>query len=172
MITFLVNNYNTFSQKTYDKFLDKIQFHQLSCPCGNIGNLKIHGYYRRSIKTHEGKITLNICRVKCPYCSKTHALLPSFIVPYSQISLTDHIDIITASSPDELQTVMNANLLIDESNCSYIRRQFKKLWQQRLLSYGISIIKFIPLIKDCFKAFSRQFMQIKGTSNILFSKTT
>lgn len=172
MITFLTEDYNTFTQKNYNKCLEDIQFHQLSCSCGNKGNLRIHGYYKRSFKSSNGKCTLRICRVKCPHCRKTHALIPSFLVPYSQISLADQVAIIKASSTSNLQDVMHSNVLIDESNCYHIRRQFKRLWEQRLLSYHITMQTYSHLVVNCIRSFSRQFMQIKNTPNILFSKTT
>ena len=44
----------------------------------------------RHVKTAMGKIPLAVRRVQCSLYDATHALLPSSIVPYSQILLSDH----------------------------------------------------------------------------------
>lgn len=78
---------------------------------------------------------LQLHRVICSCCFHTHALLPSSIVPYSQISLAEHVKIISCHEDrKELQTPMNHNPSIDESNCRYIIRNFLHHWKQRLLS--------------------------------------
>jgi hypothetical protein len=50
--------------------------------------------------------------------------------------------------------------------------RYRKHWEQRLLSASIILEDTKKFIQDCFSSFSRQFMQIKITPNILFSKTT
>ena len=42
-----------------------------------------HGHYVR--KTPLAGVTLRIQRVICPACKKTHALIPCFVFPYSQV---------------------------------------------------------------------------------------
>ncbi|RKJ59876.1 hypothetical protein D7Y06_25235 [Roseburia sp. 1XD42-69] len=61
---------------------------------------------------------------------------------------------------------------MDESNCRYIIRCFLMHWKQLLLSAQISLFNRTTLIHDCFSAFSRQFMQIRCTPNILSMNTT
>ncbi len=90
MITLFVEKNNTLTQKFYNDLISNLQLHKLTCTCGKSGCLLVHGYYKRSIKVPSGKIHFRICRVKCAFCGKTHALLPSSIVPYSQLPLADH----------------------------------------------------------------------------------
>jgi len=45
-----------------------------------------HGYYSRNVITKYSINRINILRVKCPSCNKTHAILPSFLIPYYQYS--------------------------------------------------------------------------------------
>jgi 16S rRNA A1518/A1519 N6-dimethyltransferase RsmA/KsgA/DIM1 with predicted DNA glycosylase/AP lyase activity len=66
--------------------------------------------------------------------------------------------------------VMLRNFLIDESNINYIVRQFRKHWKQRLLAIGASLSE--DLTVPCLSAYSRQFMQIHRTRNILFCPPT
>ena len=43
-----------------------------------------HGYYSRNVITLSEIYIINILRLKCPCCNKTHAVLPPFIIPYYQ----------------------------------------------------------------------------------------
>lgn len=172
MITLKVDNNNPLTQKTYNQLIAGLQFHQLTCTCGHSGSLSVHGYYQRFLKVPEGKIRLRICRVVCSCCGRTHALLPSVIVPYSQIPLQVQVETISAyKTSDSSESIMNRIPSIDESNCAYIIRQYRRHWRQRLLSERIDICD-ISLVSKCFTAFFRQFMQIKSTPNILFFNTT
>ncbi len=172
MITVFVDNYNPISQVFYDSVLNSIQFHQLTCPCGHSACLTIHGYYTRKVKNSSGDAFLRVCRVYCSCCHHTHAVLLSSIVPYSQVSLSAHMKILTAHEngiqPD---TLMEQNSSIDESNCHYIIRKFLLYWEQRLLSEQI-FLSSIDLVVRCFSCFFRQFMQIRCTPNLLFFNTT
>lgn len=173
MITIFVQENNPLTQNFYNNLINNLQFHSLTCTCGHSACLSIHGYYSRSLKTPEGKSTLRICRVICSCCHRTHALLPSSVVPYSQVSMTEHVEIISChENGTGIETLMNHNPSIDESNCRYIIRCFLKHWKQRLLSEKISISDTTTLICSCFSAFAKQFMQIHCTPNILFMNTT
>ena len=94
MITNTSHKIKYFTQKTYNQFLDKIQFHRLSCSCGRSGCLIKHAYYERRVKTPDGCVILRILRVICKHCGKTHAVFPEWFVPYSQILLKHHLKII------------------------------------------------------------------------------
>lgn len=52
--------------------------------CGCSGACIRYGSYRRHVKTDGRKLTLQIQRVLCQNCGRSHALLPSALVPYSQ----------------------------------------------------------------------------------------
>lgn len=173
MITVSVDYCNTISQKTYDDVINSIQFHQLTCTCGHSGCLTIHGYYDRSVKVGDSFVRLHICRVICSECGHTHALLLSVFVPYSQISLPDQVDIITHSGSDrDFSGIMEAAPSIDESCVRSVIRRFRLHWEQRLLSENIPLMGSTDFIQRCFSSFCRQFMQIKGTPNILFLTPT
>ena len=153
------------NQTKYDEIINNLDLYRLICPkCGH-SNLTIHGYYSRRLKTRTGTIYLRILRVICKACGSTHALLLSCIVPYSSIDLDGHIRIIANDDVNGLMEEIND---IDESNVTYVIRMFNKHYKQRLLSLRISVSDD-DLVFNCFKHFKRQFMQIKYTSNILFS---
>ena len=172
MITLNTIIHNPLTQKIYNQLIADLQFHQLTCTCGHSGSLSVHAYYHRSVKVPDGKLRLRICRVVCSSCGRTHALLPSFVVPYSQIPLQEQVEIIsTYEKSDSMEDIMNAKPSIDESNCAHVIRQYRRHWKQRLLSERIDICD-TSLVSKCFTAFFRQFMQIKNTPNILFFNTT
>lgn len=173
MITLFVEENNPLTPIFYNDLVSNLQFHRLTCPCGHSGGLSVHGYYNRSVKLPGGKAVFRICRVICEHCGHTHAILLSSMVPYSQVSTSDHIAIISNYSQSSSQdSVMDDNPCIDESCYRYIIRCYCKYWQEKLRSEQISLSPFIELIRSCFAHFKRQFMQIKTTPNILFLNTT
>lgn len=173
MITLSVDICNPVSQDFYDKTIYNLQFHRLVCSCRHSGCLTVHGYYNRSVKSGNSCLCLRICRLICRECGRTHALLLSSIVPYSQVPTKDQIDIISHSRSDgDFSSVMDHTPSIDESSVRSVIRRFRRHWEQRLLSESIAPIPGICFIVRCFSAFRRQFMQIKNTPNILFLTPT
>lgn len=173
MITVLVQDCNLISQSFYDSVINTIQFHQLTCSCGHSACMTIHGYYLRSIKLPDGTLRLRICRVRCSECGKTHALLLSSIVPYSQIRTCDQQQICIAFEQQfSADSVCDSNPEIDENNVKYVLRNYRRHWCEMLKSLRISLSPFITLIRSCFANYSAQFMQIHRGTNRLFSYST
>ena len=173
MITIFEDFCNPISQDSYDKTLYSLPFHQLTCACGHSACLTIHGYYDRFLKSEAHSVRLHICRVKCSYCNGTHALLPSYIVPYSQVSLPDQVDIISCyENADNYSGIMDQTPSIDENCIRSIIRRYLLHWLQRILSASLSITISLSFIRLCFSHFSRPFMQVKRTPNILFLTPT
>lgn len=173
MITIAVPFDNPLNQKTYENIINTIQFHQLQCACGHSGCLTIHGYYSRSLKADDSTVSLSICRVKCSQCGKTHALLPSLLVPYSQVSLQDQVSIISIyEDSGNYEDIMGKTPSIDENLIASIIRRYVKHWLQKIRSFRIEL-SFQPLlVKQCFSFFENQFMQVRQTPNILFLTPT
>jgi hypothetical protein len=72
-----------------------------------------------------------------------------------------------------MEAMMEANPDLDESCVSYVRKQFRRFWEQRLNAEQLSLHLQIPeLVKRCLLAFGRQFMQIRSGCNLLFSPST
>ena len=173
MITFLAEENNPFSQSYYDSCINSIQFHQLSCSCGHSGCLHIHGYYKRKVKTTDGSFMLAVCRLKCSLCGKTHALLPSSLVPYSQIPLVCCCQIISSfHKSGNVNAVCRDYPDVDENNVKAIVRRYRKYWAERLLSFRLSFTPIRELVLSCFLHYSLQFMQIRRTANRIHRKTT
>lgn len=174
MITIIVDKIKILDQISYDSFINSLDFNTLSCQCGHSACLTKHAYYVRSIKTCSPQpVVLTILRVKCSHCGRTHAVIPHLIVPYSQITIQDHIEIISNHiSGNSQAALMNEKCLIDENNIRCILHNYYKYWHQRLRAFNISISESLQdLISKCFKHLKRQFMQIKCTCNKLLRPT-
>lgn len=173
MITVTVKDCNSISQKIYNSIIHQLPFHQLRCSCGHAACLTIHGYYSRSFKMPGGTIEIKICRVKCSECGKTHAILLSSMVPYSQIRLVDQLQIVMAlEAGEDPFDVCSSNPSIDEDNVKYVLRSYRRHWRERLRSEWIPFVSLYSLIRHCFSFYSRQFMQIRRTVNSLFKIPT
>jgi len=174
MIQFFIKFCKSFYQRKYDKFTNSLNFFSLKCAkCKSVGCCSRHGYYTRNIVTDEGKQLIEILRVRCKHCKRTHALLPNWIVPYSQILLFDHIKIIRLFEAGKTTHEICNELdhpHIDATHIAYIIKQYRKCWKQRLISATIDIKEEISqLINKCFLKYNIQLMQIKSTKNILFT---
>ncbi len=172
MITVIFKECNGFSQKEYDRMVDGLQLHRVECTCGKGGCLIRHGRYERSVKLGQDPdpLRLSVQRVRCKECGATHALIPSTLVPYSQITLRDQQRILDLAERGlALEPVMEENPLIDESNIGHVIRQFRRHWRQRLLSLALGILDSLTV--PCLSNYSRQFMQIRCTPNKLCTCT-
>lgn len=171
MITVICEKFNTLDQKNeiiqrnYDDFINhKVDFCNLKCSCGHDHCLTKHAYYFRTLKTLFGSFRIRILRVKCSICCRTHAIMISCIIPYSQILLKQHMEIITHSL-SSLEDLM-IRYMIDEAHIRYIKRQYHKHWKQNLSDLKIAIDSRLSL--HCFHYLKKQFMQIRNMPNIHF----
>ena len=171
MITVLFLSDKSFSDNLYYTFLQSLNLFAIECTCHKKGCLIFYGWYKRKVKLPSKLLTLSIQRVRCRECGRTHALIPSVLVPYSQITLKDQQDIlILAESGLPPAEVLERNPRVDENNAKHIIRQYNKHWKERLLSISLSVRDSLTI--PCLSAFSRQFMQIHKTPNILFPTPT
>lgn len=169
MITISTENLNYISQDFYDSVISSIDLNLLPCTCGHIGCLIRHGSYKRNVQLIDEILSLTIVRVYCNVCGHTHALLLSSIVPYSQIPLPTQFSAIQAFELHQgIASVLTGHCFIDENNLHSVIRNYKLHWKERLLSDSSAFFDLASLITNCFSRFSRQFMQIKRTSNLLF----
>ena len=153
---------NRIDQKFYDTYVNRIDLMKIRCPhCSHCGAV-IHGYYLRKVKTPVGKLCLRIMRIRCSFCGKTHAVLVSALIPYSQISFSDTLAILVSDNTEERKALMEENNLIDESDIYRVLSSFNKHWKERLRSFFLSL-EDEDLCGSCLRLFQRQFMQIRCT---------
>ena len=174
MITLKVDENNPLTQNSYDDLIFNLPLHCLQCPkCKLSGNLSTHAYYVRFLKTTEGtKTPLRICRVICNSCNATHALLPSKIVPYSQIDINTHVGIIDAYEKGLSFASMEVKFAISMYCIKYLIYSYQKSWREMLKCAAIKLDSLDALVLQSFSHYSIQFMQIKNPSNTLFVNTT
>ena len=175
MVTISLPDCNTISQNYYDQLIASIDLVNIICPvCGHGACMSVHGYYTRHIKESSGgKSPIRIMRTKCSFCKHTHAILPSAIVPYSQIILPDQNRILDlyeegASACETADAIPSA----DENNVKSIVLRYVRHWRQRLLARDIGRHPIGEMVRSCFSFYARQFLQIRHTPNILFFKPT
>lgn len=137
----------------YTEHCIKRDFFTYSCPsCNCPGCLVKHGYYKRTVTIKGIKHRINILRVKCKSCGKTHAILPDFIIPYFQTSLDDAILIITNQ--------IDVNKYYTKKD--KILKSYRK-WINRVLSVFSSLTKAFEdlhqLLITCSKHFNLCFLQ-------------
>lgn len=173
MITIETENYNYISQDFYNKTINSLDLNRISCTCGLSGCLTFYGSYKRKVQLRDEVLILTVARVYCSSCGHTHALLLSSIVPYSQIPATIQADaIIAAEEGASIESVLEEQCYVDESNLRSVIRAYRLYWKERLRSENIPVTPVHLLIRQCFSCFSRAFMQIKTTRNILFMRPT
>ena len=175
MITQEVELCKSITQETYEKVMEELDIQQLKCPCcGHAGCLIGHGHYQRGIKECGELIRLRIKRVKCKECRKTHALLPSNIVPYTQVRVEEQTEIIRAhENGREYERIMERNCLIDLSEIRAVIRRYRKNWKEKLAAWGLGMKSAVSeLVQGSFEHGRQQFMQIRRTVNKLFLKPT
>ena len=173
MLTITVQDCNRFDQIFYNSVIFSLPFHTLMCTCKHSGCLSFHARYTRSVITPDGKITLTICRVICSECGRTHALLLSSMVPYSQISAEDQRRIAESyeSGTDHCEACSSGNG-IDDNNVKSVIRRYVKFWRERLRAESIRLDSLSELTISCFSHYSKQFMQIRRTPNLLIPFST
>lgn len=148
----------------YYKNIDNLYAGSLICPeCKCSGQCIKHGKYLRHIIFDENndnsKTTINIQRVRCRNCNKTHALIPVFIIPFKIHEASFFILLVQA--------------FLTKNENPYINR-FKKdylLWNNRLKSHDIEItllnldeiyVKCSKLFFMCFMQTHKPYVKVKG----------
>lgn len=173
MITVSVSESNPVSQKSYDDVMGQVEPACLSCSCGCSGSLIRYGSYRRHVKTDGAKSLLKVRRVLCCICGRSHALLPSALVPYSQIPLADQVAVAEAYEEGEsMSAILQNNPELDERTPFKLIRIYLAFFRERLRAEHVRFRPLAELTRKCLSLFGKQFMQIKNTPNIFFSPPT
>ena len=174
MLTTEAKECKNISQDYYDSLVNSLQIHIIRCPsCHHAGNMVIHGYYHRWAKSFQNTFRLRIRRLKCRECGKTHAILPSSLVPYCQVSTDAQIQIarkVEEKTPPDVLIAPESD--IDENNVKSVVRKYRRHWRERLRSEGMSLVNLNTLIRQCFAFYSAQFMQIRRKLNAFIPDTT
>lgn len=99
--------------------------------CGYAGNLHRHASYHRTIICKEITARVRIQRVICPNCKKTHAIIPSDLIPYFQHTLETIVRLLEfilskkASYSQSLMIYRMFNLSFSSAHINLYIRRFK-----------------------------------------------
>lgn len=173
MITLFINESNPISQKSYDDVIEQVDPALLPCTCGRSGSLIRYGSYRRHVKADGTKFPLIVRRVLCQNCGRSHALLTSALVPYSQIPLEDQVTAAEAcENGTDPSAILEHNPEMDERTPFKLIRLYLAFWRERLKAERIPLRPLTGLTVRCLSLFGKQFMQIKSTPNIFYPPPT
>ncbi len=111
-----------------DEVFSYICIKSLICPICDSSDLIKHGKYFRDIIDDNGDaISINIFRLKCNCCNKTHAIIPSFIIPYFKLPLNVILDIILLLKKRKSYSYIVDKLFAYDLDLSYVYFIDKKL---------------------------------------------
>lgn len=166
MIIVLTHMIANISLSCYTQLTSALKLPDIQCPCCENCGMHIFAYYQRYVKNSDSpeKTKLRILRVRCDNdnCRVTHAVLPSTIVPYSQITMSDTISIIEAQSKDDTRKILYANLLISIEDIRKIKLKFKNFWKSRIQNIKASMGSDSFFI-ECISVYKMHFMQLPPT---------
>jgi predicted RNA-binding Zn-ribbon protein involved in translation (DUF1610 family) len=129
--------------------------------CGYAGNLHRHASYQRNVICKSITARIRIQRVICPDCGKTHALIPSDLIPYFQHTL---------------ETILNLLELINIKKQSYseIIKSFRKFNLSFSLGHISLYIKRFNTnmckIEYYFRVFNNIFLEPSGSGAVIITK--
>jgi len=163
-------DFGAMDQQRYDEMLSGLELAKIECVCSSRG-MKVHGYYERSIHSSEGKTKLRVMRLKCPCCGRTHAVLPSVLVPYQQLCVRDqHQMVIAYEKGESPENVCTPEAAFDENNVRSVIRRYKKFWRAKIRQLGEDFhTDLCGLLDLCRMMFSAQFMQIRDAGCVIFT---
>lgn len=95
MIIYNSKKINSFNKNCIKNYEETLNFNISECPsCGSSKLIKWGGYTRNAIYYKNGKKYENIIeikRIRCNNCKKTHSIIPDFLVPY-KIHIAEYIN--------------------------------------------------------------------------------
>ncbi|WP_422718360.1 DUF6431 domain-containing protein [Faecalibaculum rodentium] len=140
------------------------------CPDCHEGRLHRHGSYPRGFNDPVNGVCdkVQIQRAKCSLCAKTHALIPTAVVPFSRVPLLAQLLIAVMTglfkSPDH--TPHQAGYELDRYALSpivirYISKGIKKYWSD-FLSRSSGLLSLEELCLLAWKDRKKQLFQLSG----------
>lgn len=182
MIILYSKKINTNFKEKLKNYLNIVNFGNIECPNCHSHDLIRWGYYERNViffssdKISLESTTIQIQRVKCKSCNKTHALLPFGIIPYKQF--TDEVisKILLELVNNKLESVLN-KYQIEQSLIIRWLFQYNKFHKSKinvlLKQHNNNTLKYFlcnDKKRDYIDEYNNCFMQIKlGCLNLYSS---
>lgn len=103
-------------------------------------------------------------------CDRSHALIPSSLVPYSQIPLEDQVSPIEAFEEGWVpEAVLDSNPEIDDRTPLRLIRMYLIYWRKRFLSKQIALRSLVQLTKQ-YLTFRKTVHADKKDSEYIFPR--
>jgi len=164
MLIVLTDMIANITKADYRKLISSLDFSSLICPCCHCTGMYEFAHYPRLIKNpkYHGKVLLTITRVRClnEQCRATHAILPSSMIPNSQIPMADMIRIIEAQSSEDVKKISDENIHISPENIRLAKIRFKKFWKSRIENMR-NTVGSEAFLSECISIFQMCFMQTR-----------
>lgn len=133
------------------EFLNRSDIAEISN--GRFQTIVPHAYYFRPLLFMNFNISVQITRVRCDDGS-THALLLSFMIPYSKRTTCDYIAAIEEDDESEI------NGSLDNYQRTFLKWLFNRFLSLHL---GLKSVSITQLPSHCLKKLKLQFMQFRLT---------
>lgn len=135
--TTIINTY----RKIYAATVEQLDLSSMICPyhdCRNKGFI-FHGTYTRFVNLGIVRFDIQIKRICCPKCHRTHALLPGDLVPYKQVNLTVMCEMIQLLNDKEaLGSYLSIHPELHVSDVINTRRTWEKSWKDKFNAYDLN----------------------------------
>lgn len=156
MILYFTDSINSFSQTSYNKIAFSLQNSTITCPkCGCSCHFSYHARYSRTFHIGSIDITIMVIRLRCSHCRSTHAVLPSFAMPFSRINIEDAIDILVSQ---DVQDTM-VRLQVSMHQLRSIRERYESFWKRFVPDLSVPISE---ITQQCTGLLSKQFLQVRN----------
>lgn len=151
---------NSFFKQILKKYENMINNPYMECPYCHSSKLIKWGSYTRNVCFIDNNVlickTIKIQRVKCLGCNHTHALLPSFIIPYKRslldVILNNLLDTdITISINYDVRVKWNKQF---NKQLPYLKTMFKNINKNLIIEI------FLQNINHYYKLFFKLFYKI------------
>lgn len=137
----LINEYE--SEENYE---------YIECPCCKSDRLIRYGSYKRNIGIFGKYYEIKIKRVQCKNCNHTHALIPSFIMPYFQNEVSFIVLGITLRELEEEKiTEVSENLSVTRQLMYFWIRRFKSHLTRLKTTFSYALKEIMIFIFDGIK---------------------
>ncbi len=115
------------------------------CPnscCHFEGRLRRHGFYERNVLTLLAVYVVFIQRYYCPACKRTASLLPSFLAPYFQYSLSCIFFVLFQTAVRRISFVCIAEKVNNKSGRGEMSHQHIGFYRKRVMENRPIILGF------------------------------
>ena len=103
------------NQTIYNNIVNSINLNSITCDNCSHHDWTYHGCYYRSVDLLYRNFKIGITRIICKRCGKTHAILIQGMIPFSVLTHSDIITVLSACAPTH----------VDSSYFYFLKRKYR-----------------------------------------------